>query len=315
MPSTREVRLLLISPVRNEADHIARVAASLAGQTRRPDLWVVIDDGSEDGTLEILRRLEREIDFLRVSQVARGKGVSAPDRLAVAADARAFNQALEAVDWREFTHLGKLDGDIELPSDYLAGLLEEFERNGRLGVAGGRLVEEFGSRWRQIRIPDYHVHGALKLYTRDCFDAIGGIQERLGWDTIDETYARMRGYESRSFSSLVAVHHRHMATADGALRGRARHGRCAYIARYGLEWVVLRSFKVALERPIGLSGGAFLYGYLAAWAGRAPRVEDPAFRRFVRRELRRRLIRGLDPRALVRGRLASRGRQRRPKAA
>jgi biofilm PGA synthesis N-glycosyltransferase PgaC len=140
------------------------------------------------------------------------------------------------------------------------------------------------------------------------------MQERLAWDTIDETYARMRGYETRSFASLVAVHHRHMATADGRLRGRARHGRCAYVARYGPGWVLLRSFKVAVEKPVGLSGLAFLYGYLAAQAKRLPRVEDPDFKRFVRRELRRRVLRGLDPRALVRGPRASRARQRRPKA-
>ena len=29
------------------------------------------------------------------------------------------------------------------------------------------------------------MRGALKLYSRECFVAIGGIEERLGWDTID----------------------------------------------------------------------------------------------------------------------------------
>ena len=78
-----------------------------------------------------------------------------------------------------------------------------------------------------------------------------------------------------------------MATADGTLRGRARHGQCAYILHYGPRWVALRSFKVAASRPWGLSGAAFLFGYLrAAWARRESRVEDDAFRSFVRGELR-----------------------------
>ena len=42
-------------------------------------------------------------------------------------------------------------------------------------------------------IPGNHVHGAVKCYTRACFETIGGVQERLGWDTIDETYARCTG--------------------------------------------------------------------------------------------------------------------------
>ena len=81
-----------------------------------------------------------------------------------------------------------------------------------------------------------------------------------------------------------------MATASGALRGRARHGRCAWIAHFGLVWVVLRAFKVGLRmHPRGISGLAFLYGYLEAALRRVPRVEDAEFRRFVRTELRGRM--------------------------
>ena len=41
---------------------------------------------------------------------------------------------------------------------------------------------------------------------------------------------------------------------------------------------------------LALSGIAFLYGYLAAAARRTERVPDRQFRRFVRRELRQRLL-------------------------
>ncbi len=78
-------------------------------------------------------------------------------------------------------------------------------------------------------------------------------------------------------------------TRGGTLRGRARHGHCAYILRYGFWWVALRSLKVARLRPRGLSGLAFLYGYLRAAARREGRVEDESYRRFVAQELRDRV--------------------------
>lgn len=296
-PSTRNPEraggagLLLVSAVHNEARHLRRVAAAIASQSSRPDAWVVVDDSSTDGSLAILRELEAELDFLRVLEAPERDGGAAPrrDRLADALEARAFNRALEAVPWRRFDYIGKLDGDIELPADYFERLLAEFGRDRSLGVAGGSIEERSHDRWRLVRIPDYHVHGAVKTYTRECFEAVDGVQERLGWDTIDETYARMLGFRTRSLGDLVARHHRPSATADGVLRGRARHGRCAYIVRYSLPWVILRSAKVATARPLGLSGIAFLYGYLSAALSRAPRVEDEHFKRFVRRELRRRL--------------------------
>jgi glycosyltransferase involved in cell wall biosynthesis len=284
-------RLLLITPVRNEAQHIVRTARALEAQTRTPNLWLVVDDGSDDDTPTLLRALAREIPFMRVLTVPEGHTTSGSDRLALAAEARAFNWALAHVPLAEFTHLGKLDGDIELPREYYERLLVEFARDPELGIAGGTLVERGRGGWQEDRNPDYHVRGALKLYSLACFQAIGGIDERLGWDTIDETYARMRGYRTRSFRDLVGRHHRVSGSADGALRGHARHGQCAYILHYGFGWIVLRSLRVAAAyRPRGAAGVALLYGYLRSTVRGEPRVDDPAFRRFTRRELRRRLL-------------------------
>ena len=292
MAAPGQARLLVISPVRDEAAHIERVARAVARQDRPPDLWLVVDDGSQDATAELLRALERDVPCLRVLQAP--PRADAGDQLARAAEVRAFNWALSTVDPAGFTHIGKLDGDVELADDHFAQLLARFAADPGLGLAGCRLVEPSRGGWRPLRIPSYHVHGAVKLYSRECFEAIGGMEERLGGDTIDETYARMRGYETRTFGDVVARHHRPSASAQGRLRGRARHGECAYIARYGVGWTLARSVKVASFPPVGLSGAAFVWGYARAAMTRAPRVEDNEFKRFVRGELRSRVL-GVKP--------------------
>jgi poly-beta-1,6-N-acetyl-D-glucosamine synthase len=297
-----EPRILIVSPVRNEASHIVKVARAVAAQELQPARWIVIDDGSSDGTLERLRELERELPIMTVLEAPphapEGAGLNSAssdprDRLAQAIEVRNFNLALAQTDNDDYTHVMKLDGDIELPPDYLRVLLERFACDPSLGLAGGVLVEPTaGGDMRRIKIPAYHVHGALKCYSRACLSAIGGVQERLGWDTIDETYARMRGFRTQSFTDLISVHHRPLASADGALRGHARHGECAYVAHYDPLWVALRSLKVARRRPRALSGAAFLYGYARAAARRVERVPDRDFRRFTRRELRTRMFGG-----------------------
>jgi len=288
-------RLLLISPVRNEEAHLELIAGAVARQTRQPDAWIVVNDGSTDRTGEILGGLAERLAFLSAIDVA-PRPAAVNDRLAAAADARAFNLGLASVPWRQFSHIAKLDGDTELPSCYFESLLAEFDRDPALGLAGGVYADPspHGTGWEVVAIPlDYHVPGTLKCYSLPCFEAVGGMQERLGWDTIDEVYARMHGYRTRAFAELVALHHRPRASADGTLRGRARHGQCVYIAQFPPTWVALRSVKMARSRPRVLSGVAFLYGYLRAAARRVPRVDDRAFRRFVRRELRMRMMRRL----------------------
>jgi len=282
--------ILVISPVRNEAAHIERVVRAVAAQELKPARWIVSDDRSDDDTLAILQRLEAELPFMTVMSAQQAQPEPVRDRLARAAAPRNFNAGLSTVDWREYTHVMKLDGDIELPPSYFRELMERFEAEPALGLAGGVIKEPLaGGGFRPIAIPSHHVHGALKCYSRACFEAIGGVQERLGWDTIDGTYARMRGFATRSFTDIVSIHHRPIGSADGTLRGHARHGECAYIAHYTTAWVALRALKVGRRHPAVLSGIAFFYGFVRAAARRVERVPDEEYRRFTHKELRRRM--------------------------
>src|SRR5262249_40402600 len=102
--------LLLISPLRNEAAHVDEVVAGAESQTRPPDLWLVVDDGSEDGTRERMEAHAERLPYLRVLATPPGHTRDDGDRLSAAAPDRAWNFGLRQVDVRRFSHLGKLDG-------------------------------------------------------------------------------------------------------------------------------------------------------------------------------------------------------------
>lgn len=81
-----EPRILIVSPVRNEAGHIERVVRAVAAQELRPARWIVMDDSSTDQTLEILRSLAPTVPFMEVQQAPpHTPHAGARDRLARAA--------------------------------------------------------------------------------------------------------------------------------------------------------------------------------------------------------------------------------------
>jgi hypothetical protein len=297
-----DARLLIITPVRNEATHIERVARALAFQTHVPERWVVVDDGSTDATPELIRQIEAELEFMRVVSTPPEFTRRSADRLAVAAAPRAFNFGLASIAAEElprFTHIGKLDGDVELRPDYFAVILDEFAKNPSLGIAGGVILEQRRGSWCATSSAREHVRGALKLYSRICFEAIGGVEERLGWDGIDETVARMRGFQTRSFNRAEALHHRETGSADGRLRGHVRWGESHWILHHGPVWTVARAGKVARIKPRGVSGLAYLYGYVRAALRGVERVNVDGYRRFIRAEQRTRMKRQLRSRSAI----------------
>src|SRR5436305_1128228 len=121
----------IVSPVRDEAEHLARTAEALVGQTHLPQEWVIVDDGSTDGTREIAGRYAAEHPWIRVVEVG-----TSHERARGAPIVRAFNRGRAALG-APTDVVVKLDGDVFLPPHYFAWVCRVFADDPRAGIAGG----------------------------------------------------------------------------------------------------------------------------------------------------------------------------------
>ena len=220
------------------------------------------------------------------------------DRLARAAAPRTFNVGLaRRGDWREYTHVMKLDGDIELPPRYFREMVERFDADPTLGLAGGVLDEPAeGGGMRRIRIARTHVHGALKLTRAPA--SRRSAASRSAWAGTPSTgpTPACTASRTRSFDDLVS-------DPPPAARQRRRHGARARPPRRlrlhrALQpaWVALRSRQgrhAPPARPVRASRSST--ATRAPRCARVERVPDADFRRFTRRELRGRMVHAVVP--------------------
>ena len=286
-PAASLPRLALVTPARNEAQFIELTIKSVIAQTVRPIVWVVVSDGSTDGTDEIVSRYTADNPWIHLFRM--------PERRErhFAGKVHAFKAGYAQMSHLDYDVIGNLDADITFDEEYFEFLLRKLGENPRLGVAGTPFQDESFQYDYRI-VSTQHVSGACQLFRRECFEQIGGYipSKAGGVDLLAVTTARMKGWQTQAFLEKQCIHHRKMGSAKhGALHGAFNGGRVDYLLGCDPLWLWGRSiYRIVASRPIVLSGTLCLVGYLWAFITRQKKVAPPDLVRFRRREERSRLF-------------------------
>ena len=279
----------IVSPVKDEAERLELTLRSVCEQSHRPVQWVMVDDGSHDGTRELAESWAQREPWITVvgpEGEANGEPRARGGRVV-----RAFERGRAALS-EPHEVVAKLDGDIELPPGYFALVAAVFMRDRRAGIVGGRVLVPGRDGWEPERVGRHTVHGALKSYRVSCLEDFGGLRESMGWDGIDEYGAKARGWKVIPLPELVVRHHARRGSKQPWWRARVEEGRGARYMGYLPSFVLVRSgYRMVVERPPVLGGLALLAGWSAATLEGAPVVDDPQAIAALRREQRHRLRR------------------------
>ncbi len=283
LPVANSQKYCLISPCRDEETFLRRALDSVAKQSVPPTLWVVVDDGSTDGTPEILATYEKRLPYLRViRRENRGKRNVGPGVI------DAFYTGYETVNPNSFEYIGKLDLDLELPVNYFEKLMERMEENPRIGTCSGKAYyrDESSGKLVSEMIGDEMSIGASKFYRTACFQQIGGFVREVMWDGIDCHRCRMLGWIACSWDEpeLRFIHLRPMGSSqEGIWVGRKRHGAGQYFMGTTPAYMAVSAIYRMTRPPRVVGGVAMAWGYIHSVLTGRPRYKDGEFRRFLRR--------------------------------
>jgi len=281
----KEVRggYLLITPACNEEHNIGRMLTSVLAQKVLPRKWIIVDDGSTDRTAEIVEQYAREHPFIELIHFPRRQ-------TRLPGGENAVNRVLRQTDVSCYEFFSRFDADLVLEPDYISRILGEFRRDKRLGIAGGGLYIQKNARLELEEVPEYHVRGALKMYRHECFKDLGGLESCIGWDTIDEVSAWIKGWTTRSFVQYRVIHLR--PTGEGI---RARHlywqrGKAEYYTWSHPFFVLCKAVKIAFSKAGLVPAICLLGGFGLCYLKCEERLDDPQFRKARRDQQIRRIF-------------------------
>lgn len=262
------MKYVLITPAHNEERFISKTLDSMAAQTLVPERWVIVDDGSTDGTAAIVKTYAQQVPWIELVQRPRRS------ERTFAGKAHAFNAGFKHVCGLSFDVVGNLDADVSFEADYLEFLLTKFSESPRLGVAGTAMREANYDALKDSFYNENDVFGACQFFRRACFEEVGGYTP-IHWGGIDWVAvrtARLKGWETKSFSEKLFYHHRPMgATETNTFRARFDYGRKDYFLGNHPFWQIFRVGYQMLKRPYVVGGLVLLSGYIYSLVSREKR--------------------------------------------
>lgn len=181
-----------VIPCRNEARSIARLLDALAAQTLRPDTIIAVDDGSTDGTADVVRAWAREHRDIPTSVVAAGgRGAGAAMNAGIAAAPEGIIVRLDGHCRPEAAYIEQSVRTLQAADAGVAGGIWKIEPGAGTLVARGIaavLSHPLGSGGAEYRtLPDAaRAAGPREVDTvpfgafrKDVWTEVGGFDESL----------------------------------------------------------------------------------------------------------------------------------------
>jgi len=278
---------VVITPARNEAEHLPKTIAAIASQTITPAKWIIVNDGSTDQTKDLIDAAAKQHPWI--------EGVHRADRgfrKAGGGVIEAFYDGYARAKDVPWEFVVKLDGDLSFEPTFFERCFQRFEADPKLGLGGGTICNDLTGKLEPEAKgdPPFHVRGATKIYRRACWEAIGGLLKAPGWDTLDEIKANMLGWRTYTFPELPMHHYRIAGGADGAWKNWVKNGRANYITGYHPLFMMVKCAQRFFRPPYAVAGLGLFTGFWGGYLRRTSQIDDPKLIRYLRQQQVNRLL-------------------------
>lgn len=275
-------KLFLVTPLRDEAQNIPRIEAALRSQTVPVDVWIIVENGSTDGSKELVHQLlpAGAVKSIAVLHFEHPVGQYALGTKYASVVEHGMSHAKHAFGIGDSDYLGILDADTFPHPNYYELLLAAMTANPSLGITSGQTVDETG---RPTIVRQSFVKGSCRVWRGACLKQCGYLVAPSA-DILSAAKATLKGWLVQVTPDAIA-----QARQQGDRVDYSYYGRSAYYRGETLLHCFLRILSLLLRLHLAR---AWRYGsgYVVDYVGRAPRIADPEIRNYFRTAVGRLLM-------------------------
>lgn len=265
---------MIITPCKNEERNLPKLIKSLNKQTKKPNLWIIVDDGSTDSTPVIINSAKREhawIESIRLESNHRDLGLHV---YCVYNEGFTFLQAYCKIHNIPYEYIGNIDADMILEeTNFFERLIAEFEGDRSLGIVSSRVYSVSKDKLIVENDKTNLPMGSPRIWRKECFEQTGGYPISYSADSVSNVIARLKGWKLKTVEEVSAIQLRRTSSAEGMWKGYLINGKSAHFRNYHPLFVVLKGVRLCFVNPYYI-GIAYIYGYFVSVLNRQDKFNN-----------------------------------------
>ncbi|WMW22219.1 glycosyltransferase family A protein [Methanolobus mangrovi] len=263
---------ILVTPAKNEEEHLPQLIESVLSQTIQPILWVIVDDNSQDKTSILINAACKKHQWIKYTKLIDSSEYDWLGYGRVVKHGFTHAQKIAESENINYDFLGILDADIVLSNTYFEYLIEGLNEDPTVGITSGTLY----IKTKKGTVPEDNSdcpRGGARLYRRFCFEDIGGFSELPSPDTVSDIKAMNRGWNLTRTKKAGALHNRKSSSTRGLWNGYKKMGEGRYYLNFHPFAAFLSGLYIAKNPPF-YQGFAYIYGYFKSYVTKNGQTND-----------------------------------------
>lgn len=259
-------RIAIVTPLRNEERNINKLFDAVSNQTTNIYYWVILENGSNDRSREILKSKKTPINVknLKIINLTENSIEYELGYNYARIINFGFNFLKDSVGVDKFDFIGILDSDIFLEDKYYEKLLYLFDNDKHLGISSGVIVNIDG---KEEKTSNNWVRGGCRLWRKECFSQIGYIVGPSA-DSLSTAKAICNSWKAYPVLDAIAY-----SRPVGSRVNYRYYGEASYFRGCNPIYILVKCIYQLLKLKYNSSKGLFI-GYFSSFLKMKERVID-----------------------------------------